>query len=367
MQLSRLVLAVLALLLASGARADDRVMTTGYFYADSLGVLVGAPMASVSKDVSEEVSLNARMVVDSVTSASRNIDAITSASMEVRAQGTVGMQWERGYNRTTGLVEHGREPDYVSTTTGLGYARDFASRCTTVEVFWWHGFDRIDPILIGDGTDEIRTKDTDSYRVSLTQVLGPGTVLTGTYNFAYVRGYQSNPYYADVVTQAEQSPLYINDQNPEERRRHAASLRLAQWLPPHSALHPVVRLYSDDWGVRSLTSELRYALQATESLRVGTRYRFYAQTASEWHRDVYSRSDIDALAFHTLDFKYDEMVAHLAGGNALIDLERIRKALRADAIDTIEAHASYDFYRQQHGADWTFFAHIGHAGLSTTF
>jgi len=340
-------------------------------YVDTMGVLVATPVGSVTKQVSETVNVTGRFFVDGISSASRRVDGVSSASpevaTEVRKAGSASVAWERGGQRASGLVERSVEDDYESSTLALTTSRDFAQRCTTVELAWSRTHDLIAPERIGlvDG-EWPKSKDTDSWRVSLVQVLSKGTLATLTYNAMWVRGYQRNGYYADIIAYYDDTTEAIADAMPDRRLRHVASLRLDQWVPIRGAFHPFVRVYQDSWGVRSLTGEMAYAQHLGEQLMAGLRYRHYVQGRADWYRDAYDLEWVAAEDYHSLDYKFDQMVSQLWGAQLVLDLEPLRRRLGLDGLESLSAHVAYDYYRQYHD-DWAFVAHVGRFGLLTEF
>jgi len=353
---------LIALAIAA-ASADERVLVTGHLYTDSVGTLVVSPIARVESDLTDEVSISGRFLVNRVTAASRTIDGVSAASPENRGMGGVSLLRERNAGRVSGLFERSVEADYRSTTVGAGVSQDFAARCTTVDLYWWHGFDEISPNLTGQ-PEEVYDKNTDSLRLTLTQVIGRGTLMSATYDVTNVRGYQQNAYYSDVISYAEGAVITLEDSAPDRRTRHAVAARMAQWLPTRGALHPRVRLYADDWGVRSITGDLSYAQHIRESMIFTLRYRRYQQTAAWFYSDTYTTADL--ASEHSLDTKLDALDSQLGGVGISLDLEALRKALRAERLVSLSTYGSYDRYFQRHD-DWTFVANMGQLGLATVF
>jgi len=365
------LLLLLGALLAPVAQADDRVLVSGHLYTDTMGVLVATPVGSVTKQVSEQVHLTGRFFVDGISAASRRVDGVSSASPDVatetREAGSASLAWEQGVQRASALVERSAEDDYHSTTLALTTSRDFALRCTTVELSWAHTHDLIAPERIGlVDADWPATKDTDTWRASLVQVLSKGTLLTLTYNPMWVRGYQRNGYYADIVAYYEDTTVAMADAMPDRRLRQVLSARLDQWVPIGGALHPFVRVYQDSWGVRSATGELAYAQHLGGSLMAGLRYRHYLQTRADWHRDAYSAEWVASNPYHSLDYKYDALVSQLWGAQAVLDLEPLRRRLGLERVERRSGHLAYDYYRPHHD-DWAFVAHVGRLGMLTEF
>ncbi len=345
-------------------------MVSGHLYTDSLGTLVSTPVANASMDVSDTVAVTGRAFVDVISSASRRIDGMSSASPEMgeetRRAGSLGVGYDRGAQRGSMLLERSVEPDYGSTTVGGGLSRDFAQRCTTLDAYWYHSFDTIEPLRLGQAGTESLRKDTDAWRFTFAQVLTRGTVLTLSYSPTWVRGYQASPYYSDIVSHAEQSPVYVMETHPERRFREAASLRVDQWVPIRGALHPFVRLYRDDWGIRSVTAELAYNQHVGELVILGLRYRHYVQTASDFHQDSYTAAEARQLTYLSLDYKYDAMVSQLWGTQAVVDLEPVRSRLDPERLTQLSVHLAYDYYLQTHD-DWSFVAHVGRFGVTSAF
>ncbi|MCP4805125.1 MAG: DUF3570 domain-containing protein [Proteobacteria bacterium] len=359
----------LTIALLGAAQADDRVMVSGNLYTDSMGTLVSTPVLTAAKDVTETVVVSGKASMDVISSASRRIDGLSSASPEMgeetRRAGTLALAYDRGAQRGSMMLERSVEPDYRSSTVGGGLSRDFAQRCTTLDFFWFHSFDRIEPQRLGQSS-ETQRKDTDSWRFTFAQVLTRGTVLTVSYSPTWVRGYQASGYYSDIVSHAEESPVYITESHPDSRFRQAASVRLDQWVPIRGAFHPFVRLYQDDWGVRSVTAEVSYAQHLGELLIVRLRYRDYTQTASDFYQDSYTVAELRELTHLSLDYKYDALRSQLWGAQAVMDLEPLRLRLNSQRLTRLSAHVAYDYYTQTHD-DWSFVAHMGRLGVTSAF
>jgi hypothetical protein len=355
-----------ALLLAVTAWAEDSAVVETSTYVDSSGVLVITPTAKGTVDLGEQFSLGAKLTVDAVSAASWRVDGVSGATYGVgewRKAGNLSAAYDGDENRASVFVDHGIEDDWRSTSFGVGLARDLAQRCFTVALSWYHTYDQILPARIGyDVEDDV--KHTDSGRLTLSQILTPTSVVSGTYELIAVRGLQASPYYVDVVSLAEDGPTGVGEATPRLRMRQSVRVRLDQFLPIEAAAHPALRLYTDDWGIRSVTGELGYGQRLGQTATLGLRGRVYAQSAASWWVD---RDEL-AVAGDVLllDHRYDAYVSHLEGVSLKLHLDAMLAAMRVDGPDQLVLYGGYDLYHRVHD-DWVLQAHLGRVGLQTVF
>lgn len=285
---------------ASGRWTGRAELRSSSFRERNTSIL--APTLGVRLDSARRTTLRANYLIDAISSASVSVDVVTGASVTVdptqgghfrerRQEGSVGVEQslsvgendlvlgasartshERDYHSYSGTLSGALALDERNLLLGLAvtYLRD---EVRYVE----HGTD-----AMGRTTTSVRPlpgrSDFDGLVVSASveRVLGPRAALTVGYDLGFMSGYLGNPYRLVQV-----DARIARESVPTTRLRHAPWTLLRVAFPSaRSALHLVVRGYSDDWAVRAFTGEVRYYQELGPYLMLRVRYRGYAQTAA---------------------------------------------------------------------------------------
>ena len=270
------------------------------FLDESLTVIEGVVI--YDHQLTERLGITTELDYDLVSSAS--IDRLSNFGNQSGASGDnyvgadVGFRYE--YTDTVDLGWHfggSFEYDYVSI--GLGgsiavEAEDKGSSWTySLETF----FDSIDVIRF-DGKEE----GTDS-RVSLAgtvnhyRILNPTTHMDVGLTVSNQSGFLETPYNAVVLEDpmAPPNPALENNARgteifevmPDTRTRVALFGRVRHSLKPGRAIELGGRLYSDTWGINSVSIHPRYFHAFSDSLRMRLGYRFYTQTEADDYSDQF--------------------------------------------------------------------------------
>lgn len=320
----------LVVLVATSARADEVTGTwTGnvelrgnYYWERSTRVI--APAARLRLDAPNGTELHAGYLVDTITSASQAFGALVDRRFtEIRHDFDIGAshEWdlprEGDTFRLGGSVRHSFEDDYQSYGAGVNGALSFDEDATVFRLNLnvlhdiarqqFRGADRsaggrdlsdrgvigeLDAVVIGGAWD---------------QILSPVLVSSLGYEIAYLDGYQANPYRLVPV-----GPTPMMERHPETRLRHTATGRLAYYIrPTGTALHAMMRIYSDDWDIDAVTPEGRIYQELGPSTQVRLRYRYYQQTQASFAPPDGGYPE-DA-AYFTADPKMTAFHSHLLG------------------------------------------------------
>lgn len=211
--------------------------------------------------------------------------------------GSLTFPLDRVTGLTAGLYGSG-EHDYSSLGANLALTRDFNRRNTTVSLRAGYFDDAINPEggrpapfgvmldqalslrLDGDGS-----KQTLDLGAGLTQVIDRRTLVGLNYTFSQVDGYQTDPYkLVSVVDGISGDPLeQLYESRPDARAKHALLAKLVRQIGDHN-LHLSYRFFTDDWGVRSQTVDLRFRWNAGPALYVQPRLRYYHQGEADFYR-----------------------------------------------------------------------------------
>jgi hypothetical protein len=319
MQLIRPLAAALALLSAAPAFADDRVDFTTTWYQErrrgSQGLTVVHPQLAIGVDAGEHSTLDISYSADAVsgaTAAVYGVDAVTSATKfsDTRHQGGASLGFSGSRSRLTLSGGAARERDYTSITAGATAQVELPGKNTIFTVSYTHNFDQVcdrdngmlTPLerrpltgvdtckrrkglvgLANTGVSAWRDLDIDTSQATWTQNVSP-TLVTQVGLFGQVlRGYQANPYRRVRV-----SGIEAQEHVPDVRGRLALMARANKYLPKlKSAVHGMVRGYSDTWGVNSVTLGMAYSQYFGPELLLRVGGRIYQQSEATFFKDAF--------------------------------------------------------------------------------
>ena len=288
MQLTRVV-AVVAIVLVSAARADDTVVSKVQVYADNDHTTVVTPTVQASADVAAGTTVTAGYLVDVVTSAS--VDTVTQASPttihDTRHQVTIGASRELEPITIRAGYVFSIENDYLSHTISAGATKDLFDKNTTLAldaVFSANTVSRA-----GDDNFQ-RSLDVGTLSASWTQVIDERTIAQLAYELGDASGYQASPYRFVPVraTLASAPAMWVAETDPDTRWRHAVVLAANRAVGEASAIQADYRLYHDTWGITSSTVGARYFVRWSRELELRLRERFYTQNAASFYLDNYT-------------------------------------------------------------------------------
>jgi hypothetical protein len=212
-----------------------------------------------------------------------------------RIAGNAG--WEQALTSTlkiNGSLAYSSEHDYRSESASLGLSKDFNSHNTTLSAGVNYESDLSFPIggtptpfaeMSGEwkGPDA-RRHEIDAV-VGLTQLMSRRWLTTLSYSIAGSHGYQNDPYklisLVDPVTGQPVNQLY--ESRPDSRRKQSVYLDNRFHLT-RDILDVALRAYKDDWGIKSITADLRYRYQLVPGYYVEPHLRYYHQGAADFFR-----------------------------------------------------------------------------------
>ena len=226
--------------------------------------------------------------------------------------------------RTGGFVSASTEYDYNSIGIGGNIAKDSPDKNATVKVsvngFW----DRIE-IIRFNGQDNEGDDDRISVSSNLNwyQIIDAKTHSEVGTAFSYQTGFLETAFNAVVIEDANFIPnpnldntargVEITEEVPGKRLRGAIFGRLRRYIDPHSAIELYGRVYTDSWGIDSLTLEPGFHHWVVEDmLRLRIRYRFYLQSDADGFQDHFFRDD-RFLSFRSQDSDLGDFSSHAVG------------------------------------------------------
>ncbi len=205
--------------------------------------------------------------------------------------------WEQALTPTLkidGGIAYSTEHDYRSESANLGLSKDFNAHNTTLSAGLNYESDLSFPIggtptplteMSGDwkGPDA-RRHELDAV-VGLTQVMTRRWLTMLSYSYASAHGYQNDPYkLVSVVDPANGQPLsQLYESRPGSRRKQSIYLDNQVHLN-RDIVELGLRGYEDDWGVKSVTADLRYRYQIARGYYLEPHLRYYRQGAANFFR-----------------------------------------------------------------------------------
>ncbi|MDP8983803.1 MAG: DUF3570 domain-containing protein [Pseudomonadota bacterium] len=203
--------------------------------------------------------------------------------------------WEQSLTnnlKLEGGVAYSKEHDYRSQSGHIGLSQDFNGHNTTLNAAVNYEADLSFPLggtptpltpMSGDwkGPDG-RVHEIDAL-VGVTQVMGRHWLSTLSYSFSSAHGYQTDPYklisVVDATTGEPTEQLY--ESRPDQRRKQSVFFDNKVHLTS-DVISASLRAYKDDWGIKSLTADLRYRWQMSSDFYVEPHLRHYAQGKADF-------------------------------------------------------------------------------------
>jgi hypothetical protein len=119
--------------------------------------------------------------------------------------------------------------------------------------------------------------------VGITQVMSRRWLATLSYSYSDEHGYQNDPYkiisVVDPVSGQPSEQIYEN--RPDLRRKQSIFFDNKVHLTS-DVISASLRGYKDDWGIKSLTADLRYRWQIGTNYYIEPHLRYYTQNAAEF-------------------------------------------------------------------------------------
>jgi hypothetical protein len=228
--------------------------------------------------------------------------------------------WEQALTqwlKLDGGVAYSKEHDYRSESAHVGLARDFNGHNTTLSAGVNYESDLSFPIggtptPLTEMSAQWKGPDTSLHEtdavLGLTQVMSRRWLSTLSYSFSELHGYQTDPYkvisVVDPVTGQPTQQLYEN--RPDSRRKQSIFFDNKIHVAT-DVIAASLRGYEDDWGVKSVTADLRYRWQPDPDYYVEPHLRYYRQGAANFFHNYlvsgaalpeYASADSRLAEFH---------------------------------------------------------------------
>jgi hypothetical protein len=281
----------------AGVLPEDRADAL-YFRYDGGGVVINGPSVLVRKSIGEHVSVSANHYVDMVSSASIDVETSASPYEDERTQSSLSVDFLNGKSMYTLGYVNSDESDYQAKTVFAAISHDMFGDLTTVGFGYKKGENEVFKNLkdasgvIANDPNFAETMDSQSFNVSVSQIITKNLILAGQYEVITDEGFLRSPYrsiryFTDPLNQA-----LAPEQYPNTRSSNAVSVRAKYFLPYRAAIDTMYRFYTDTWGVLGHTAELGYVHPTNnEKWIFEARLRYYTQEAADFYQDIFPRAD----------------------------------------------------------------------------
>jgi len=283
------------------------------YYSDNVGVIVNSPFLGLQKRLGENWGMNFSFQADAISAASMRtgnghgdvtdtviVDAVSGASGrygfdDFRVAPTLSLTYEKDSFSINFGSYYSNEVDYDSIAgfTDLSFSLNDANTILTLggsyeQAKWTPTTNRLLP------TD---TKTQYQLNASAMQLLSPKAYIQLRASYINQEGFLASPYHYLITDSFAQFDRY-----PELRSSFASALLFVGELTERIAVHVNYRYYSDDWKISSNTAEAQIFLDASDTITLGLRARYYAQTKAYFTKELgdYSVND----EFIVSDYKY---------------------------------------------------------------
>jgi Protein of unknown function (DUF3570) len=332
MRIRNLIITTFLLACLAPQAGADSVNAIGRFMADDESSYVATGAVKYDNEVTDEISLGAKALVDAISGASVQTDhqdpdlawvggytgtsAVgfgeqspnwDTARLELTGYGGVKIADSQG---KLGFI-YSYEDTYTSRTLFATFDQEMFLRNSVLSVAYFHNFDevRTEDEFIDREYGYPKPKGVDGGSVSWTQVLSRKTIARIGISGQFEKGALENPDRDMILVDSAGNRSVLREDLPESRNRYAAAGRLARYLWPGSSVHVGYRYYLDDWDLRAHTGDLEWYQYLSHWLLLRLRGRYYTQGESKHTTFEITEND----EFFSANPNLQDFDAYLAG------------------------------------------------------
>lgn len=282
----------------AGVLPEDRADAL-YFRYDGGGVIIDGPSVLVRKSIGEHVSVQANYYIDMVSSASIDVETSASPYEDERTQSSLSVDFLHGKSMYTLGYVNSDESDYLAKTMFAGISHDMFGDLTTISFGYKKGENEVFRNLKDSATGVVandpnfaETNETQSFNVSISQIITKNLVFTGQYEVITDEGFLRSPYRSIRFFTDPLNQQLAPEQYPNTRSSNAGSFRAKYFLPYRAAIDTMYRFYTDTWGILGHTGELGYVHPLNNNKWIfEARVRYYTQEAADFYQDIFPRAN----------------------------------------------------------------------------
>jgi len=281
----------------AGVLPEDRADAL-YFRYDGGGVVINGPSVLLRKSIGEHVSVSANHYIDMVSSASIDVETSASPYKDERTQSSLSVDFLNGKSMYTLGYVNSDESDYQAKTMFAAISHDMCGDLTTVGFGDKKGENKVfrnvkhSEGVVANDPAFAETMDSQSFNVSLSQIITKNLILAGQYEVVTDEGFLRSPYRSIRYFVTPTTQALAPEKYPNTRSSNAVSIRAKYFLPYRAAIDTMYRFYTDTWGILGHTAELGYVHPTNNERWIfEARVRYYTQTAADFYQDIFPRAD----------------------------------------------------------------------------
>lgn len=338
----------------SGWDVDASVL--GYSEIDRVTVI--EPQFQMKKELGEEESVQVDVLYDAMTGASAtgatpsdqvqtfttpsgNDYSIQPGDTPVRdfkdQRVSVSGQWTKPFTRMFRTIfgaSMSAERDYKSVGLSATGNLDLNNKLSTLSVGLSHYNDTLDPeggtptplaSLTDDNPQTNETKTSTDLLLGWTQVLSRRWIVQANYTHGESDGYLTDPYkIVSLVDPVTGRPVdYLYENRPDTRSKDILYFKSAYHFEK-DVLHTSYRYFTDDWGVKAHTFDVKYRFDLGQSRYLQPHFRYSMQSAADFYRHSLVNGQ-PLPGFVSADYRLGEMTTTSLGIKYGQDLDKHSK------------------------------------------
>ena len=190
-------------------------------------------------------------------------------------------------------VSFSKEYDYLHLGVSGGLSRETNDKNTTFSVGLAYSADTIEPEgnipFAFSGQNDAkgskgRSKNTLDAVIGVTQVLSKNTLLQLNYGISQADGYLTDPYkWVSRVNNAGKIIENLHESRPDKRTGHSIYGAIKHNLSSGNVISSSARLFTNDWGIDSLTLDAKYRMELGNRKSIEPHIRYYHQTEADFY------------------------------------------------------------------------------------
>jgi hypothetical protein len=305
---------------AHSSGSGNQVSLKHEYFWDKNGVWNHTPVMDLVLGLSRKWKLAWEQELDVVSGASRYLgaehigtfsgedpDQVSGASkVELRHSENPSLTYAHQGLSLSGSLYTSHEVDYSSWSPSGSLSYEFNERNTTIGGSWSEFFDDFTPK--GAFAAEGGEKRIRSLSLTVAQSLTPLTLVGLTVNHVKSWGYLGHPYNPPMDAKG----TLLTESLPNNKVGIAISGQIIQGFHTGESLNSFnldFRSYADDWGIRSLTGDLKFNRYIGDETILRFRARYYKQSAANFALPYYSGMEL----YRTADIRHFAFSSWLAG------------------------------------------------------
>ena len=344
-KLSAVTISILYTITAT-ASSDDYVRINYMNYTESgNGVQVQAPAVEVNKNFGVDYTLNASIVSDTVSGATKIYADTTSGASAFASRDVISninnlnktdvKFEERRTAINANLIQRLKNRDEIKYGVNFSYESDYQAIGLNTGFMHWLDKNKNRSLNIGlsyanntilnrhdsvSGASKAETSSDIGTEIGITQLIDKNSLISASVFYDIESGYLNNPYYTIV----RNSNTLTNEERPDKRVAIGFNIGYTKAFSKSFTSKLKYKYYSDDWDIKSHTIDINNYYELNSKFILGFGYRYYTQSQASFYNESktyftneqYASSDERLSTFTSstlktsLDYKYNKKISY---------------------------------------------------------